>query len=83
MANVSGHIKRQMQVNFRPSPAHGWGGGRKNVKKSKPACRQFNEGNCTRENCHFAHVCESCKSDTHTKHQCKYKSVGNVDRTSQ
>ena len=35
MANVSGHIKRQMQVNFRPSPGRGWGGGRKNVKKSK------------------------------------------------
>ena len=77
--NISGHVKRQLHVNYRQSPAQGRASSGRGTKKGKPACRQFNEGNCNRENCRFAHVCELCKSDSHTKHQCKHKAVGNVD----
>ena len=78
--NVSGHIKHAMQITMRPSASRSKV--KSSGKRNKPPCRRYNDGHCSRDHCRFAHVCEICKSESHTKLTCKNKNVGNIDGVS-
>lgn len=50
--------------------AQGGGGFGPASTKSKEACKRWNEGRCSRQNCRYRHICSTCNSRGHSANSC-------------